>query len=201
MIISTLSAFLALAVPQSQQVGLGYPTRQPGTITVGWNDEMDTRSSWSPLRVENKAFVATPTNGTLFLGLDQVPPNWPYQYQWSGVSQDAYVDLAKFPVLQARLLQVQGYAHLDIDVVDPDGHVSNTLRTTTLNNEGISTLDFRGSLKPGYYHFRLRLIIGGQNSGCCSTFDWVRFSAPRDADFFVRHPDWTQVMQYGRSLR
>jgi hypothetical protein len=162
-------------------------------VTVGWHDEMDSRSNWGGLNVQNKAFVATPAKGTLFLGLNRVPPNWPYQYQWSGVTQDATVDLAHFPVLMARTTQIQGYAHLDIDVLGQRGEVLNTLRTSTLNKPGLSVINLSKQVTPGLHKLRLRLIVGGSNDGCCATYDWVRFVSQADAEFLTKHPDWNKV--------
>lgn len=173
----------------------------PSQIVVGWLDEMDNRYNWAPLQMENRAFVAVPTPGTLFLGLDHTPPNWPYQFQWSGVTRDAYVDIARFPVATARVTQVQGYAHLDIQVIGPKGDVVNTLRTTTLTSPGISRLDLSKSLPAGSYRFHIRLIVGGPNEGCCATYDWLRFVTAKDADFLAKHPDWTNVRLVTGMLR
>ena len=170
-------------------------------VFVGWHDELDTRSRWSPLKMENHAFTASPVPGTLFLGLDHVPQNWPYLFQWSGVSQDAGVDLGNYPVLMARVPQVQGYAHLDIDVLGEAGEVLNTLRTTTLTKPGISTLDLGASLPAKYTQLRIRLIVGGPNDGCCATYNWVRFVSRPDAVFLTAHPDWNHVRRAGGMLR
>ncbi len=139
--------------------------------------------------MENKAFVAVPTPDTLFLGLDSVPANWPYAYQWSGVQQDARVDIARNPIVSAYITQVQGYAHLDIDVLDAGGRVVRTERTTTLTSPGVSTYDLGKVLTAGVYAFHVRLIVGGANSGCCATYKWVRFTTPREAEFLSRHPE------------
>ncbi len=171
------------------------------TVFVGWHDEMDSRSNWSTLDMQNKAFVAQPIPGTVFLGLDRVPANWPYSYQWSGVTQVANVDVARYPILMSRVRQVQGYAHLDIDVLGPKGEVINTLRSATLNNPGLSTIDLSQVLAPAFYRLRLRLIVGGPNEGCCATYDWVRFVDKGDAEFLTLNPDWDRVRQYGLSLR
>lgn len=171
------------------------------TVFVGWHDEMDSRSPWGPLNMQNKAFVAQPAPGTLFLGLDHVPADWPYAFQWSGVTQDANVDIARFPVLLARVRQVQGYAHLDVDVLGAKGEVVNTLRSSTLNGSGLSTIDLSKVLTPTFYRLRLRLIVGGPNEGCCATYDWVRFVDKGDAEFLTLNPDWDRVRLYGSMLR
>jgi len=168
------------------------PCCSPG-IAVGWHDEMDNRVRWKPLATDNKAFVAVPTPDVIFLGLDTVPQNWPYTYQWSGVQQDARVDIARFPVVSAYLTQVQGYAYLDIDVLDSGGKVSQTVRTPTLTSPGVATLDLGKDLSPAVYSFRIRLIVGGPNSGCCATYKWVRFTTTREADYLSRHPAYKVV--------
>ena len=192
------TAMMATAPVAHRQIALPSNER---TIFVGWNDEMDYRLRWSPLNMENRAFTATPTPGTLFLGLDHVPANWPYEYQWSGVSQDVGVNVAKFPILMARVSQVQGYAHLDIDVLGSKGQVLMTLRTSTLNAPGLSTLDLSHTFFPDNYHLRLRLIVGGTNDGCSATYNWVRFVSKSDSDFLQSHPDWRNVRRNGIMLR
>ncbi|AIE84579.1 hypothetical protein OP10G_1211 [Fimbriimonas ginsengisoli Gsoil 348] len=170
-------------------------------VFVGWHDEMDSRDQWGALDMENKAFTAAPTKGTIFLGLDRAPANWPYGYQWSGVTRDLYVDVARFPMLMARVIQVQGYAHLDIDVLDAKSKAINTLRSNTLTAPGISSIDLGRLLPPGQAHLRLRLIVGGPNEGCCATYDWVRFVNKVDADFLTKDPDWGYVRMHGMMLR
>ena len=183
-------AFSALACGPGagQSKGLDLSSCNSPGIVVGWHDEMDDRVRWKPLAVGNKAFVAVPTPDALFLGLDMVPPNWPYTYQWSGVEQDARVDVARYPVVSAYIVQVQGYAHLDIDVLDSGGKVTRTERTSTLTSPGVATLDLGKDLAPGVYTLHVRLIVGGPNSGCCATYKWVRFTTSRDADYLSRHP-------------
>ena len=198
MIILLASAIFATMASDSQRTWQ-FPKRTvEHTILVGWHDEMDARSHWGPLNMENRAFVATPFKNTIFLGLDQVPPNWPYQFQWSGVTQDAYDDLARFPILMARVSQVQGYAHLDIDVIGPKGNVANTVRSNALNDPGLTQIDLGKALSPDTSHFRIRLIVGGPNSGCCATYTWIRFVSRRDAMFLGDHPDWRRVYLYNQ---
>jgi len=170
-------------------------------VAVGWHDEMDDRFRWSPLNMENRAFTAAPVPGALFLGLERVPAGWPYAFQWSGVSQDLTVDVANFPFLMARVSQVQGYAHLDIDLLGPKGEVQNTTRSTTVQASGMSTVDLTSFVPAGVQRFRLRLIVGGPNSGCCATYRWVRFVSKADAEFLRAHPDWSRVRRPGNMLR
>jgi hypothetical protein len=151
--------------------------------------------------MENKARVNVPAKGAMILSLGQVPNGWPYTFQWSGVTQDANVDVAKYPVLMARLLWVEGYAHMDIDVLDASGKAVKTFRSSTVNGPGLSTIDFRGQLDPAIYRLRLRLIVGGPNSGCSATYDWVRFVQPADAEFLNRRPDWENVRRDGLVFR
>jgi hypothetical protein len=81
---------------------------------------------------------------------------------------------------------------MDIDVLDASGSAVKTLRTSTLNDPGVSTLDLGTVLDPAIYSLRLRLIVGGPNSGCCATYKWVRFVSRTDAEFLTKHPDWKQ---------
>lgn len=195
------SMISAIAFSLALVQGAGSAPGQQGLpIVVGWNDELDSRAHWSPLNVENKARVSGPP-GVLLLSLGQVPTGWPYEYQWSGVSQDLRVDLARFPVLMAKVNWVQGYAHLDIDVVDAAGVAVKTFRSSTLTAAGLSTVDLGKELDPAYYSLRIRLIVGGPNSGCEATYDWVRFVSRRDSEFLTAHPEWDLVRPVWRVSR
>jgi hypothetical protein len=174
---------------------------QQHAILVGWADELDQPGRWSPLGVLNQARLNVAEPGKLLLSLGQVPTDWPYTYQWGGFAQDATVDVARFPVLMARVLWVVGYAHMDIDVLDGNGKAVKTIRSSTLNGPGISTIDLSGALDPATYHLRLRLIVGGQNSGCSATYDWVRFLKKDDADFMSKNPNWPLIRPYWITLR
>lgn len=196
-----LLAALSLAPSAPQGHFPGAPADRRRTVYVGWHDEMESRSYWGPLNMQNKAFVAQPTKGTLFLGLDQVPDNWHYEYQWSGLTREANVNVASYPILMARVRQVQGYAHLDIDILGAKGEVVETVRSSTLNAPGLSTIDLGPHLPAGYHRLRLRLIVGGPNQGCCATYDWVRFVNKSDAAFLTLHPDWDRVRLGGLSMR
>src|SRR5580658_2439306 len=92
---------LAIGSGAAQSHGLDRTLSGPPIIWTGWHDEMGSRYTWKPLDMANRAFVAAPTPGQVFLGLDTVPKNWPYTYQWSGVQQKAQVDVAKYPVVSA----------------------------------------------------------------------------------------------------
>jgi len=190
------SVLLATALLQQQKPVFNQPQHAHYSIPVGWHDELERSSNWGPLNMENKAQVIAPP-GTLLLTLGHVPANWPYTYQWSGVTQDANVDLATYPVLMAKANYVFGYAHMDIDVLDGRGQVEQTLRSSTLNAPGLSSVDLGASLKPGQYHLRLRLIVGGQNEGCAAIYDWVRFVKRSDVDFLTNNPDWPYVRMDG----
>ncbi len=186
-----LTALVLLSLSASLQPDMAQVRHQDThwPIVCGWADELDTPSGWAPLEVENKAHVYQPYRGSVLLGLDHVPSNWPYAYQWSGVTRDVTVDTGRYPVLLARVLWVQGYAHMDIDVLDSQGKPVKTLRTTTLNGPGLSELDFDPSDDPIPQALRLRLIVGGPNEGCSATYDWVRFVRKADAERLKSHPD------------
>ena len=192
MIISVLVAVILTATSPQRP---GAP--QDLDRMVGWHDELVTASRWTPLNLDNKANVKLEERGCLKLSLDHVPANWPWTFQWSGLSQDAHVDIARFPVLMAHVVQVHGYAHMDIEVLDAHGKSIRTLRTSTVNNPGMSTIDFSGVLDPAVYSLRLSLIVGGDNSGCSATYHWVRFAATADAEFFSAHPNFNRVYSPG----
>ena len=148
-----------LAVPFLLLASQGADARPPehrlgAWIRVGWNDELNSPRAWSPLAMENKATVLQPKQGALKLVLGITPAGWPYQYQWSGVSRDATVDVARFPVVSARVKDVRGYAHLDIDVLDASGKAVKTVRTVALNADGITSVDLGQTLDPATYSLR-----------------------------------------------
>lgn len=194
------TALLVALLAMAGQRPSAPPDSSHPVIPVGRHDELWAARAWGPLAMENKAHVSVPKHGRLFLWLDHVPEGWPYTFQWSGVTRDARVDLARFPVLMARVEQVKGYAHLDIDVLDAAGKSVKTLRSSTLNDPGISTIDLSKALDPAVYSLRLRLIVGGDNTGCSATYDWVRFVSPADAPFLIQHPDYTKVREVRPSL-
>ena len=156
--------------------GLSAQTR----TEYGWHDELGGVRRWQPLAMGNRAIVDQPSTGTMRLALRHVPAGWPYAYQWSGVTRDVTVDIARFPLLQASVVELHGYAHLDIEVLDAKGKPVKGFRASTLQNPGLSTFNFRGLLDPATYHHRLRLIVGGPNEGCSATYDWVRFMAAQN---------------------
>lgn len=191
------SLVVAAAIFQRPGQGNLDPLREP-TVVVGWCDELNSTGYWSPLAMENQARINVPYPGFVLLSLGHVPDNWPYTFQWSGISQDAQVDVARFPVLMARVQWVQGYAHMDIDVLDARGKAVRTLRSSTLNGPGLSKIDLSQVLDPASYRLRLRLIVGGDNSGCSATYDWVRFVDQKGAEFLETHPDWNKIRIFGR---
>lgn len=162
-------------------------------ITPGWHDEMSTPKYWSPLGIENQAKVIETGGGVMTLQLPHVPAGWPYSYQWSGVTRDMRVDIAKYPVLMARVPWIQGYAHMDIEVLDFRGKAIKGFRSTTLTSPGIAEIDLSKSLDPATYVLRLRLIVGGPNEGCSAAYDWVRYLKPDDAVYLRLHPDFSDV--------
>jgi hypothetical protein len=166
----------------------------PQSVVVGWSDEMNRADRWKPLGVVNQAKIATPKPGLLSLSLKAVPAGWPYEYQWSGVTQEATVDVGKYPVLAARVVGLEGYAHLDIDVLDAKGKAVKGLRASTLTEPGLTKINLGESLDPAVYHLRIRLIVGGPNSGCRADYSWIRFYRAEDDAFVTAHPDYQGVV-------
>lgn len=161
-------------------------------ISVGWHDEFNANQTWKPLVTEN-SLHSRATFGSLALSLNQVPKNWPYEYQWNGVTADVKVNLLKYPVLMARVDNLQGYAHVDLDVLDGKGKSLISYRSSTLTSSGIAIFDTKNNFMAGTYDLRLRLILGGPNSGCSATYKWVRFVAAKDVEFLKTHPDFQDV--------
>ena len=155
---------------------------QPRAIVAGWKDDLGSTKGWKSLPVENRVKVQAPKHGLMRLSLGHVVDGWPYEYQWSGVTKDVRGDIGRYPALMARLVDVQGYTHLDIEVLDAQGKVTKSMRSSTLTAPGLCTIDLSKHLDPAVYRLRLRLIVGGPNEGCSSTYDWIRFLRPSDAE-------------------
>ncbi|MBS1722151.1 MAG: hypothetical protein JSS66_03985 [Armatimonadetes bacterium] len=178
----TLTLLLALAAPQAD------------TMTCGWLDEMNNTFIWKPIAMENQPEVYSEQRGLLSMRLPHVPDGWPYAYQWSGVTRDIIVDLDRYPVLVARVSQLQqgSYAHLDIAELDIHGKESWTTRSTTLQTPGLSVADV-GKERHGVRRLRLRLIVGGPNEGCSCSYSYVRFVSEEDQARLQKEPDWSRV--------
>lgn len=163
-------------------------------IRCGWSDELNDVSTWQVLSVDNKPEVFAEHPGQLEMRLPHVPAGWPYQYQWSGVTRDAMVDLTKYPIMVARLTRVPAgsYAHTEIEELDVNGKQSWGIRGTTLYAPRLSTADV-GKDHPGVRRVRMRLIIGGSNNGALVAYTYVRFIARRDLHFLEAHPDWQAI--------
>lgn len=157
--------------------------RPSDPIRVGWRDEMNIRNSWRPLDVDNKPVVTFPKHGAMRLALGKVPNDWPYTYQWSGVRRRAVVDIARYPYLSASVTDLQGYAHMDIEVLDAAGKNVKGFRSSTLQADGVCYVDLTGQLDPAVYTMEIRLIIGGPNEGCRGTYNWVRFTSASDGQW------------------
>jgi hypothetical protein len=186
------AGLLQTASPSQEQ--RNRPSHPP--ITVGWHDEMNDARVWSPSNVENKARVSVPTRGAVRLDLGQVPEGWPYEYQWSGITRRATVDLARFPYLSAWVSHLLGgYAHMDIDVLDAKGKAVKGFRSSTLKAGGITAIDLSTVLDPAIYTLQIRLIVGGSNQGCWATYDWVRFTSPADGALLKGNPGWRWIRE------
>jgi hypothetical protein len=149
---------------------------------------MNRLGNWAALDVDNKAKVGTLHKGQLDLSLGHVPAGWPYQYQWSGVTQDFRLDVARYSVLVARVSDLHGYAHLEIEVLDRNGKPKKGLRSNTLQQPGILQADLSTTLDPATYHLRVRLIVGGPNEGCNATYNWIRAVRPEDVSRLTSNP-------------
>ena len=187
------------------------PSHPP--IQIGWHDEFCNLASWHALNMDNKAIIELASPGQLKLLLGQVPRDWPYAFQWSGIKQNIQADVAHFPVLMAYVGTVHGYAHLDVDVLDADNKPVKTLRSSTINTStsssvlpgyghgsrldslpriaaGVSVVDLGKELLPSVYNLQIRLIVGGDNSGCKTTYHWVRFVARKDWEWLAALPEF-----------
>ena len=149
-------------------------------IRMGWHDELNDLKPWRILPVENRPRMTAPVRGALRLVLAKVPEGWPYTYQWSGVQREASVDIGRHPFFSAHVSQVQGYAHVDIEVLDREGKAVKNFRTSSVQASGVCFIDLSKDLDPAIYRLRLRLIVGGPNEGCSVTYNWVRFTSSKD---------------------
>ena len=178
-------------IPEAQVARPGAPP-----IVVGWHDELNSVKLWKPLAIENKPKVSVPVAGALRMDLAKVPAGWPYEYQWSGVTRDAMVDVGRFPFLSANVsLLLGGYAHMDIDVLDVAGNAVKHFRSSTLQAGGLTFIDLSTSLDPAIYRLRLRLIVGGSNEGCYATYTWVRFTSVKDGERLRSDPNYRWIVE------
>ncbi len=194
-----LSGFAAIALLSLQPAvehKLDFQSRQ-GPIMLGWNDEFNSSSQWHSLEVDNRVGVAE-GKGKVKLVLGPVPKDWPWQYQWSGLQQDIRIDISRYSYLLAKVDDIYGYAHLDIEVLNAEKKPVKSFRTSTLQKAGISFIDLSSQLDPAVYSLRIRLIVGGANTGCSATYDWIRFTSSADGPFLQAHPDYSAVAPISR---
>ena len=184
------------------------PSRPP--ILIGWHDEFSRLRDWRALDMDNRARAELISSHSLRLSLGPTPPKWPYAYQWSGLKRDVTADVARYPVVMAFVGHIHGYAHLDIDVLDAEGHPVKTMRSSTLNidaiprpacagfpgpasrpveiESGVVVADLSKELLPATYSLEVRLIVGGPNAGCYAMYHWLRFVAEKDARWLAEFP-------------
>lgn len=188
-----LSVLLGIAMHlpgQQARVQSSPATQLP--LKVGWSDEMNGRG-WKSLNGGSKVRSDHPERGLLQLSLPHVPADWPYQYQWGGVTRDMDVNVGLYPVVAGRVVEVQGYAHLDIEALNPSGKVVKGIRSSTITHSGLVTADLSTILDPAKYRLRVRLIVGGPNEGCRATYTWLRFLKKEDLAFVSEHPDFQKI--------
>lgn len=165
------------------------------TIVVGWHDELNDSSQWRPLEVDNKPDVFSRTRGEISLRLPQVPSGWPYEYQWSGLTREAIVDIGKYPIMVARVsaIKVSSYAHMDVEELNTEKKAAWVQRSSTLLSPGLSFADLSEGGKKGVRRLQIRLIVGCPNEGGENSFSWVRFVKREDLEFLQKNPDWQRV--------
>ncbi len=193
-----IASFVLLTVQQDPMPQLGTPPSHRGPVMLGWNDECDYTENWAPLAADNKAGTVA-DKGLLKLMLGPVPGDWPYEYQWSGVQRDVRIDVARYPYALAKIDKLSGYAHMDIDVLDANGDAVKSFRATTLQEAGVSSIDLSKQLDPAIYRLRVRLIVGGPNSGCSAAYDWLRFTSSEDGEFLRKNPGYEFVAPIHRA--
>ena len=185
-----------LAIPTGSAFAQsGSRARQAAPLVIGWHDEMNDPNSWHPLGQENPPDVYAEHKGSLTLRLPHVPDGYPYQFQWSGVTRTLSANLARYPVLTARVsnLELGSYAHLDVEERDVNGKPVRSWRSPTLTHSGITLLDMGKVAGADTRRLTLRLIIGGRLAGAKGEYDWVRFVSRNDSAFLLAHADWQKV--------
>ncbi len=173
----------------------GGKTRQNAPLVIGWHDEMNDSGLWHPLSMENQPDVYAARKGSLTLRLPHVLDGFPYQFQWSGVTRTVSADLARYPVLMARVssLEAGSYAHLDIEERDISGKAVRSWRSATLTRPGITLVDMGKAAGADTRRLTIRLIIGGKLAGAKGEYDWIRFVNRADSAFLQSHADWQKV--------
>jgi hypothetical protein len=170
------------------------PARQ--SVVAGWADELNSLTGWAPREGGMKADVYAESPGAMTLRLAHVPDGFPYSYQWGGVTREASVDLGRYPVLMARVLDVspRGYTHLDVESRDYSGKPVTTLRTPTLTEAGLIVFDLGDSLGTDVRRLTLRINVGGALEGAKCTYGWVRFVSRADMERLKAHPDEQNII-------
>lgn len=169
---------------------------QQSPIVAGWADEMNSLAGWAPREGGMKADVYAESPGAMTLRLARVPDGFPYGYQWGGLTREASVDLGRYPVLVARVLDVvpKSYTHLDVETRDYAGKPVTTLRTPTLYEAGLIVFDLGDTLGTDVRRLTLRINVGGALEGAKCTYGWVRFVSREDAATLRAHPDRQKVL-------
>jgi hypothetical protein len=168
----------------------------PTPIAAGWTDELNTISSWAPRDGGMRAEAYSESPGAMTLRLAHVPDGFPYSYQWGGVTREATVDLGRYPVLVARVLDVRprSYTHLDVESRDYSGKPVTTLRTPTLVKGGLIVFDLGDTLGTDVRRLTLRINVGGAPEGAKCTYGWVRFVSRKGLALLRAHPDLQDVV-------
>jgi hypothetical protein len=142
-----------------------------------WHDETSF-AGWKSYNLDNPPQIRVIKRSGLQLSLPHVKYGWPYAYQWSGVKKTFLYNVGQLPLLSLKVgtLQPGSYAHFEVHVLDSKGTDVKGLRSTTLTNVGVATLDLSKSLDPASYTLEVVLIVGGDNAGCSATYEWMRGS-------------------------
>ncbi len=157
-------------------------------VSCRWRDEFDHPSEWKHIAASNKPSLDWSRPGKLGLTLPHVPRDWPYQYQWAALTKTVTLDMTAAPFLTARVTELKGYAHLDIDFMSND-KVLSQLRSSTIESPGVMWLDMSDRVFPGTYTFRIRIVAGGPNEGCNAMYDWLRLTSVEDGKRLLADPN------------
>jgi hypothetical protein len=168
---------------------------RPHPITVGWNDELNALATWQPREGGMKADVFAERRGAMTLRLPHAPDGFPHAYQWGGVAGEASVDLGRYPVLVAHVLNVKpgSYTHLDLEQRDYAGKPTHVTVTPALQYPGVIVFDVGEKWGTDVRRLYLRINVGGSLSGAQAEYAWVRFVRREDVARLRENPGWQAV--------
>ena len=159
------------------------PVTDPAPVTTAtspapglFHDEMDKTSLWSLSDAPHDPFVSADAPGVLTLIMPQVAQGFTQSYQWGEVSRTVVINTDALPVLVARVSRLSdgGYAHIIVEIRDSAGEIIKSSTSTALHGAGYTTVNLQNEFGTGLLRLKIRLIVGGANSGAWCDYDYLR---------------------------